>query len=132
MQFELFITRCFKFVLVALVTFLATLVPATAQAEKYKVVSLQPEIAQEYDLDTAFYKKTTYVQGILIATSDRVSDYAHLEAAYLYDKILSTIDRDVAQRVRDRKVLCILVGHDELTSQIPQFKSDKIAVSIDG
>jgi hypothetical protein len=131
MQFEIFIIRCFKFVSIALVTFLATLVPATAQAEKYKVVSLQPEIAQEYDLDTSFYKKTTYVQGILIATSDKVSDYAHLEAAYLYDKILSTINADVAQRVRDRKVLCILVGHDELTSQIPQFKSDKTGKELD-
>ena len=131
MQFDLFITRCLKFGFVLLLSCIATLLAVTAQAERYKVVSLQPEIAQEYDLDTGFYKKTTYVQGILIATSDKVSDYAHLEAAYLYDKILSTINPDVAQRVRDRKVLCILVGHDELTSQIPQFKSDKTGKELD-
>ncbi|MBT4700023.1 MAG: hypothetical protein HOB79_03025, partial [Rhodospirillaceae bacterium] len=130
MQFDLFMTRYLKFVFVLLAMGPATLLPS-AQAAKYKVVELQPEIATEYDLDTDFYKKTTYVQGILIATSDKVSDYAHLEAAYLYDKILSTINPDVAQRVRDRKVLCILVGHDELTSQIPQFKSDKTGKELD-
>ena len=40
-------------------------------------------------------------------------------------QIMSSIDKEVAQRIRDRRVLCILIGHDELTSQIPQFKSDK-------
>ena len=88
--------------------------------------------AEEYKLDTSFYKKATYVQDILIATSDKVSDYAHLEAAYLYDQIMSSIDKEAAQRIRDRRrVLCISVGHDELTSQIPQFKSDKTGKELD-
>ena len=98
---------------------------------KHVVQPLSAELAKEYDLNTTFYKKATYVQDILIATSEKVSDYAHLEAAYLYDKIMSSIDKDVAQRIRDRKVLCILVGHDELTSQIPQFKSDKTGKELD-
>ena len=98
---------------------------------KHVVQPLSAELAKEYDLNTTFYKKATYVQDILIATSEKVSDYAHLEAAYLYDKIMSSIHKDVAQRIRDRKVLCILVGHDELTSQIPQFKSDKTGKELD-
>ena len=97
----------------------------------YEVKPLSKELAEEYKLDTSFYKKATYVQDILIATSDKVSDYAHLEAAYLYDQIMSSIDKEVAQRIRDRRVLCILVGHDELTSQIPQFKSDKTGKELD-
>ncbi|HCA49437.1 MAG TPA: hypothetical protein DEP12_03445, partial [Planctomycetaceae bacterium] len=97
----------------------------------YEVQPLSKELAEEYKLDTSFYKKATYVQDILIATSDKVSDYAHLEAAYLYDQIMSSIDKEVAQRIRDRRVLCILVGHDELTSQIPQFKSDKTGKELD-
>ena len=97
----------------------------------YEVKPLSKELAGEYKLDTSFYKKATYVQDILIATSDKVSDYAHLEAAYLYDQIMSSIDKEVAQRIRDRRVLCILVGHDELTSQIPQFKSDKTGKELD-
>ena len=59
MQFDLFMTRCTKTVFVLLATCLASLLPAIGQAEKYKVVPLQTEIAQEYDLDTAFYKKST-------------------------------------------------------------------------
>ena len=100
-------------------------------AEKYEVKPLSDALAKEYDLDQSFYKKATYVQDILIATSDRVSDYAHKEAAYLYDKIMKSIDADVAQRIRDKRVLCILVGHDELTSDIPQFKSDKTGKELD-
>ena len=97
----------------------------------YRVQALTEELAKEYNLDPNFYKKTTYVQDILIATSDKVSDYAHLEAAYLYDKIMTSINKDVAQRIRERKVLCILVGHDELTSEIPQFKSEKTGKELD-
>ena len=54
-------------------------------AKTHEVQPLSKELAEEYKLDTSFYKKATYVQDILIATSDKVSDYAHLEAAYLYD-----------------------------------------------
>ena len=99
--------------------------------DRYLVQPLSDDLAKEYDLDKNFYKKATYVQDILIATSEKVSDYAHLEAAYLYDKIMSSIKKDVAQRIRERKVLCILVGHDELTSQIPQFTSDKTGKELD-
>ena len=97
----------------------------------YRVQALTEELAKEYNLDPNFYKKATYVQDILIATSDKVSDYAHMEAAYLYDKIMTSINKDVAQRIRERKVLCILVGHDELTSEIPQFKSEKTGKELD-
>ena len=97
----------------------------------YRVQALTEELAKEYNLDPNFYKKATYVQDILIATSDKVSDYAHLEAAYLYDKIMTSINKDVAQRIRERRVLCILVGHDELTSEIPQFKSEKTGKELD-
>jgi len=89
------------------------------------------EQAEEYQLDTSFYKKCTVVQGILIATSARVSDDAHREAAYLFDVILKHLDPAVAQRVRDRNVLCILIGHDEMTSDVPQFTTDKTGEELD-
>ena len=115
-----------------LASVLCLFVTSTCTAKTtYQVQALTTERATEYDLDPNFYKKATYVQDILIATSDKVSNYAHLEAAYLYDKIMTSIDKDVAQRIRERKVLCILVGHDELTSQIPQFKSDKTGKELD-
>ena len=90
-----------------------------------EVKPLTAELAKEYDLDPAFYTKTTFTNGILIATSDKVSDFAHLEAAYLFDRMMSVIKPEIAQRIREGKVLCLLVGHNELTSEMPQFKTDK-------
>ena len=95
------------------------------------VEPLSEEQAVEYQLDASFYKKGTQVQNILIASSDRVSDYAHLETAYLFDRIMKEIAPQVAQRIRDRKVLCLLIGHAELTSELPQFASDKTGEALD-
>ena len=71
------------------------------------------------------------VQDILIATSVKVTDYTHLEAAYLFDKMMADLKPEIAQRIRDKKVLCILVAHDELTSDVPQFKSKKTGKELD-
>jgi hypothetical protein len=97
----------------------------TAPAPAYEVKAITREQAAEYTLEPAFYKKGTVTQGILIATSERVADVAHQEAAYLFDRVIGTLKPGIAQRIREDKVLCILVAHDELTSDIPQFKSDK-------
>ncbi len=110
----------------------ATTAPAVgAPAAAYKVKPLTDEMAKAYGLDTAFYKKCTLVQGILIATSDRVCDHAHLEAAYQFDMIMTRIDRQVARRIRDRKPLCILIGCKELTSDLPQYTTDKTGKELD-
>jgi len=89
------------------------------------------EQAREYKLDTKFYKKCTLVQNILIATSERVSDFAHLEAAFLLDKVMGHLTPPVAQRIRDKKILCILVGHAELQSDVPQWATDKTGKELD-
>ena len=104
---------------------------ASGSNAKYHVKPVSDEQAKEYGLDTSFYKKCTLVQNILIATSDRVSNHAHLEAAYQFDRIMKSINPEVAQRVRDRKVLCSLIGHQELTSESPQFATDKTGNQLD-
>ena len=100
-------------------------------AAAYEIKPLTDEQAEQYQLDTSFYKKCTMVQDILIATSEHVSDYAHREAAYQFDMIVKRIDPAVAQRAGDRKVLCILIGHEELTSDVPQFTTDKTGKELD-
>ena len=110
---------------------LANFALASDSGEDYQVKPVAKEQAAEYGLDASYYKKCTLVQDILIATSDRVSDHAHLEAAYQFDKIMSSINSSVAQRVRSSKVLCILLGHQELTSELPQFASDKTGKELD-
>ena len=98
---------------------------------KYETKPLSEQQAKTHKLDTKFYKKATEVDSILIATSEKVSDYAHAETAYLFGKMMKSIDPVVAERIRKRRLLCILVGHDELTSQLPQFRSDKTGKELD-
>jgi len=97
----------------------------------FQVEPLSEEQAVEYQLDASFYKKCTQVQDILIASSDRVSDYAHLETAYLFDRIMKEIAPQVARRIRDRKVLCLLIGHAERLSDLPEFATDKTGEALD-
>ncbi|MCA9267941.1 MAG: hypothetical protein KDA41_05695, partial [Planctomycetales bacterium] len=59
------------------------------------------------------------------ATSNAVSDQAIRESAYQFDMVMQNINADVAQRIRDRQVLCVLVAHNEVTSDVPQFTTDK-------
>ncbi len=102
-----------------------------APLDAHEVKPLTKDQCEEYELDPGFYRKGTRVQDILIATSEKVSDFAHLEAAYQFEMIMKSIDREVAQRVRERKVLCLLVAHNELTSDTPQFKTDKKGKELD-
>jgi hypothetical protein len=97
----------------------------------YHIAPPTAEDAETYKLDPAFYKKTTRVQGILIASSDRVSDFAHFETAYQFDMVMRCLVPEVARRIRDRKVLCLLVGHAELTSDMPQFATTKTGKELD-
>ena len=111
---------------------LLTLQPATGEECPYfDVKPITNEQATEYALKPDFYQKGLLIQNILIATSGKVSDLAIREAAYLFDKVMTGIDPDVARRIREKKVLCVLVAHNELTSDVPQFVSDKKGEELD-
>jgi hypothetical protein len=118
----------------ALTLALATTSPASAEnpAEAaFRVKPVSAEQAAEYKLDTQFYKKSTWVQDILIATSAKVPDVVHFEAAYLLDAIMGHLTPEIAQRIRDKKVLCLIVGHSELQSDVPQFATDLTGKELD-
>ncbi len=53
----------------------------------FEVKPLSGETLKEYHLDPEFFEKGTMVQDILNATSGKVSDFTHLEAAYLFDRM---------------------------------------------
>ena len=97
----------------------------------YEVKPLTESQASEYKLDTSFYRKATLVQDILIATSVKVSDVAHQETAYQFDMLMRSMKPGIAERIRKKKVLCLLIGHDELTSQLPQFITEKKGKELD-
>ncbi|MEI6235435.1 MAG: DUF885 domain-containing protein [Planctomycetota bacterium] len=117
--------------MIAVVVSQGQLISLRAADTTFHVKPLSAEQAREYKLDAKFYKKCTRVQNILIATSERVSDFAHLEAAYLLDKVMGHLPPPVAQRIRDKKVLCVLVGHAELQSDVPQWATDKTGKELD-
>lgn len=104
---------------------------AAAAENLYTVAPPTAEQAAYYELDKDFYTKSILVHDILIATSDNVSDYALKESAYLFDKMMASIDKQVAQRVRDKKVLCLLIGATEQISELPQFTTDKTGEELD-
>ena len=87
--------------------------------------------AKDYELSTDFYKKATEVEGILIATSDKVSDYTHKEAAFQFKRMMDSIKPEIAERIRTRKVLCLIVGHSEDVSEMPQFTTNKTGEELD-
>ena len=97
----------------------------------YEVKPLTESQASEYKLDTSFYRKATLVQNILIATSAKVSDLAHQETAYQFDMLMRSMKPGITERIRKKKVLCLLIGHDELTSQLPQFTTEKKGKELD-
>ena len=115
----------------ACLTSLLALASLHAASAACDVKPLSAEQAAAYQLDAGFYKKGTRVQDILIVTSDKVGDIVHQEAAWLFDKVMGGIKPQVAQRIRERKVLCILVGHAELVSDLPEFATDKTGAQRD-
>jgi hypothetical protein len=104
---------------------------ACAAEATFEVKPVSAAIAKEYALDQSFYKKCTLVQEILVATSGKVSDATHHEVAHLFDAMMKDVRPAIAQRIRDQKVLCIVAAHDELVSDIPQFRSDKTGKDLD-
>ena len=97
----------------------------------YEVKPLSKQQLTEYELEPQFYKKGTLAEGILIATSAKVSDFAHLEAAYQVSKMMKSLKPGFGEAIKKSKPLIILVGHNELTSDIPQFKSKKTGKELD-
>ena len=102
-----------------------------AMQAAYQVKPITEEQAREYKLDTGFYKKATEVQDILIVTSGKVADLAHHETAYQFDMLMRNIKPQIAEAIRKKRVLCLLIGHNEFTSQLPQFTTNKKGEELD-
>ena len=111
-------------------TLLALFISLPIQAA-YQVKPLTEAQAREYKLDTGFYKKATEVQDILIVTSEKVADLAHHETAYQFDMLMRNIKPQIAEAIRKKRVLCLLIGHNEFTSQLPQFTTNKKGEELD-
>lgn len=73
-----------------------------------------------------FYKKYVNLRGFAIVSSQKVPDYALLEAAYIVNEMLS--DRqDILDALIANKVRLAVMAYDELTTDIPEHSDLKPA-----
>ena len=78
----------------------------------YKVVA--PPV--EWKLDP-FYKKCVMIEGLPIASSEKVNDYALKEAAYIVDSML-VHRRDIIKALVDQKVHIAIMAYDEFQTDL--------------
>lgn len=117
---------------ISLVFSMLMIQPSMLCAESTHSVKPISEIeARDYQLDSQFFRKTTQAAGILIASSNRVSDIAFQEAAHRIARIMEGMATPVAKKIHQGKVRCVLLGRDELTSDLPQFATDKKGDDLD-
>ena len=80
-------------------------------------------VAKSLKLDP-FYKKYVNAGGIAVVSSDKVSDYALLEAAYLINHMLDGRD-DICKAMVANKARVIIMGVDEFTTDMPEHSKMK-------
>jgi alpha-glucosidase len=91
---------------------------AEPPAPASQVGSIPPALQERLRLD-AFYKKHVDALGFPIFSSDKVSDEALLEAAYLINQMLADRD-DVREALIKGKVRCAVMAPTEMTTDIPE------------
>lgn len=85
---------------------------------KSVVAPITEQIRQKYELSD-FYKKHTTVKNFLLVSSEKVDDYALLEAAYLVDKVIGHRP-DVLDALTEKKVHLVVMAHNEFTTDVPE------------
>ena len=89
--------------------------PEKGDADKHPVSAKLPE---HLNLP-AFYKKSASVKGFPIVSSDKVSDFALKEAAYLIDKMIGH-RQDIINNMIKRNCRLVVMAHSEFTTQVPE------------
>jgi hypothetical protein len=84
-----------------------------------KVVPIDDELRRSYRIDP-FYKKTLTSAGIVIVGSDKVSDWAFLEAAYTLDHQLHDSPGWVRDALTTNKVRLAILACVEYTMDLPE------------
>jgi hypothetical protein len=87
--------------------------------EPVGVFPLTDEIYESYRLDR-FYKKGIKINGILVVGSQRVSDYALLEAAYTMDHTFHDSPQWVKEMFEPLKIRLAILSVVEFTMDLPE------------
>jgi alpha-glucosidase len=88
-------------------------------ADPIRVSPISDEIYESYNLDR-HYKKMIKINGILIIGSQRVSDYALLEAAYTKDHTFRNSPKWVRDMFEPLKIRLAIISVVEFTMDLPE------------
>ena len=88
-------------------------------APLYPVQQPTERLRDYLDLD-AFYQKHVNVGGLPIVGSERVSDYALREAAYLIDRMIEGRE-DIRRSLVRNRVRFTVMAHNEYTTMMPEY-----------
>ena len=99
----------------AVFIFLLAMLPPGHGAE----VGPVPDSVREKFQLSPFYRKHVDAGGFPILSSDRVSDYALLEAHYLVESMLAGRE-DIRRGLIDAGFRCAIMSEDEFTTDIPE------------
>ncbi|MDP6893134.1 MAG: amidohydrolase family protein [Verrucomicrobiota bacterium] len=89
---------------------------------KYPIIQSTPQ----YLKLSSFYKKSTSAAGLPVVSSENVSDLALKEAAYLVEKMIGH-RKDIINNMIKRNCRLVVMGHNEFTTQIPEYSHFKPA-----
>jgi hypothetical protein len=101
---------------IALVVLLLTTGARGEDSPEFRVI----EPPKSFDLDP-FYKKCVVLEGLPIVSSEKVSDYALKEAAYLIGRMLEG-RKDVIDVMVKGKVRVAVMAYSERTVDIPEHR----------
>jgi len=88
------------------------------QAQDRRITPV-PEAFRESVTLSEFYQKYTHAGPLPILGSDKVSDYALLEAAWLVDHVIGHRP-DILQALADQGVRMVIMAYNEYTTDLPE------------
>lgn len=91
------------------------------QVSKLKVTPPTQQAINKLNLDP-FYKKHLDLDGFSIVSSEKVNDYALIEAAYIIKRVLQNRP-EILEKLAEKKVRFVIIAYDELTTQIPEYSN---------
>ncbi len=88
------------------------------QQTSLKVINPPQEVVKQFNL-SPFHKKFVSAGGIPVISSEKVSDYALLEAAFIINNMLVGRE-DLREAIIRNKIRVVVMAHTELTTDIPE------------
>ena len=87
-----------------------------------KVESVPQSLVESHQIDTNFYKKHLSSNGLPILASEKVSDFALLEANWILNKMLKG-RADIRRAIVARKIRLAIMAPSEMTTDVPEHST---------